>query len=98
MHVSLPLAAWPHFPPLPRLSVYCIHGSLRDIGLRTRLVIIRRILLSLLLKIFVELFVPSQAGSLSRLLSVLGRRKGKLSKPSLDDLIQLSEIRPNYTF
>ena len=51
LHVSLPLAACPHFPPLPLcLSVYCIQGGLRDTGLRTRLVIIRRILLSLLLK------------------------------------------------
>ena len=40
--------ACPHFPPLPRLSVYCIHGELRDIALKTRLVIIRRNLLSLL--------------------------------------------------
>lgn len=77
------LVACPNFPPLPRLSVYCIHGDLRDIALKTRLVTIRRNLLSLVnVKTFVNCpycHTPG-AGSLFRLywLSDWGRRKGKL--------------------
>ena len=57
------LVACPHFPPLPRLSVYCIHGDLRDIAPKTRLVTIRRNILSLNVKIFVKVvrIVRSQA-------------------------------------
>lgn len=53
LHVSLlPSCMSPLSPASSSLSVYCIHGELRDIALKTRLVTIRRNILSLNLKIF----------------------------------------------
>lgn len=55
LHVSLlPSCMSPLSPASSSLSVYCIHGELRDIALKTRLVTIRRNILSLNLKIFVK--------------------------------------------
>ena len=78
------LVACPHFPPLPRLSVYCIHGELRDIALKTRLVTIRGNILSLNVKIFVKVVCIVRSQALSHYFSLYwGRRKGKLSQHSL---------------
>ena len=102
------LVACPNFPPLPRLSVYCIHGDLRDIALKTRLVTIRRNLLSLVnVKTYCKLSVLSQAGrrvtvQLTLSLRTEERKIVNCHRPHAvehrGDLIQLSEIIPNYTF